>query len=227
MKKIAFKKQQKFFIYKQSGETYKVNNASSRTIKKIIRKRKGILKVEHHFLLPYDIHFRFPDSLVKQELLYDNKLLKVLIYELNNNVDYQIKSNLIYDINSWLFSIQKIGGFINGPLYKVDRKKCIDCNICITTCPVKNIYKDKNNLIKFKRRCEMCMRCSMYCPKDAISIGILNGWKVNGPYQFDRILADQTNSGDFIKGNEKGFYKCFHRSFKEIDDLYNATFKQE
>ena len=37
----------------------------------------------------------------------------------------------------------------------------------------------------------MCMRCSFYCPKDAIKIGFLNGWKVNGKYNFDIIKKNE------------------------------------
>ena len=31
----------------------------------------------------------------------------------------------------------------------------------------------------------MCSSCAFRCPVDAINIGILTGWKVNGPYKFE------------------------------------------
>lgn len=37
---------------------------------------------EKHFILPYNIHFRYNDNFVKQLLIYDNKLVNVLIYEI-------------------------------------------------------------------------------------------------------------------------------------------------
>lgn len=40
LKKLKWNKEAKYFIYKQSGETFKYNNASSRTIKKILKKNK-------------------------------------------------------------------------------------------------------------------------------------------------------------------------------------------
>ena len=64
--------------------------------------------------------------------------------------------------------------------------------MCIKNCPMNNIFKNKKGKIKFKHNCMMCMRCSFFCPKDAINIGFLQwwGWKVNGAYDFKNILKN-------------------------------------
>ena len=73
----------------------------------------------------------------------------------------------------------------------------------------------------------MCMRCSFYCPKDAINIGMLNSWKVNGTYNFSKIVNDERlENTDFISGQKDFFYKCFPKTFKEIDKMYNELNEQ-
>ncbi len=223
VKKLKFTKGQKFFIYKQSGETYKVNNASSRTLKKIIRRNKGDLVAEQHFMFPYNIHFRMEDNFIKQELYYDAKLLKVLVYEIENGLRDVIKSNVFYNIHSFILSIQKPGAHINGLFYRVDKKKCTKCGQCIRECPAHNISMKKDK-IHFSSHCQMCMRCTMFCPHDAIKMGLFNGWRVNGRYHFDKIEKDESLAGDYINGEEKGFYKCFKPSFDEIDEKYGLIF---
>ena len=68
----------------------------------------------------------------------------------------------------------------------------------------------------------MCMRCSFYCPKNAIDIGFLQGWKVTSYYSLDKYWNEVEKRVNFIKGNEKGFYKCFIEYFKNIDEMYNS-----
>lgn len=89
---------------------------------------------------------------------------------------------------------------------------------------MKNIEKRGDKFI-FHGNCTMCMRCSFNCPKNAISIGFLNSWKVNKPYKLNEIeKSNEIIKGDFIKGGEKGFYSCFNTSFKKIDELYKLYF---
>ncbi|MDY2746551.1 MAG: hypothetical protein SOV57_05035, partial [Bacilli bacterium] len=59
IKKMKFKPQQRFFIFKNSGETMALNNASSRKIFRLMKKNKGIFLGEYHFIMPYNIHFPF------------------------------------------------------------------------------------------------------------------------------------------------------------------------
>lgn len=217
---IKFKKGQKYFIYKNSGETFSLNNASSRTIKNLGRKRKIKLVGEYHFVLPYNIHFPFEENFIKEILQYNEKLLDILIYNLKQYNIKIINSNIFYDIASFFISIQKVGGPINSFFYKVDNNKCIKCMKCINECPSKNIYIDKKNKIKFHHDCYMCMRCSFYCPANAINIGFLNSWKVSNYYNLYALDKDKKLVAPYIKGDEKGFYKCFKKYFDKIEKEY-------
>lgn len=223
LKKLSFPKKATYLIYKQSGESLPLNNASSRNIKKILKRQGCHLHNEYHFLLPYNIHFRFEDAFVKELLHYDHLLLDILAYELSHHIESVISPTLFERINSWFFAIEKICGFVNGPLFKVDKKKCNHCLTCLKNCPMQNIVLKKDRLC-FKRKCLTCMRCVFYCPKDAISIGILNGWKVNGRYPFKEIENNKDLKLPYIKGNEKGFYKCYSPTFTAIKKKHSEYF---
>ncbi len=219
VKKLTFNRGQKYFIYKNSGETFAMNNASSRILIRFMKKYKAQLIGEYHFVMPYNIHFPYSDEFVKQILHYNQKLMAVMLYNLDNDIVFKIKSNFIYNLGAFFVGIQKIGGNVNSFFYKVDENKCVKCNKCVNTCPHNNIYV-KGGKIKFHHHCDMCMRCSFFCPTDAIKIGFLEGWKVNGEYQFVRILTDDTIGSNYITKDSKGFYKCFIKTFEFIDREY-------
>ena len=175
---LKFYENQKYFIYKNSGETYAMNNASSRVLIRIMKKHKTQFVGEYHYVMPYNIHFPFEKEFVKQILIYNKKLMDVMLYNLENNIIFKIKSNVFYNLAAFFVGIQKIGGNVNSYFYKVDSNKCINCNKCVNTCPHNNIYI-KDNKIKFHHHCDMCMRCSFFCSSNAIKIGFLEKWKEN------------------------------------------------
>jgi len=52
---------------------------------------------------------------------------------------------------------------------KIHHDTCINCNKCVTVCPVDNLYsKDKKILVK--DNCTICYRCVNECPTQTISI---------------------------------------------------------
>lgn len=226
LKKLNLLPQKKYFIYKNSGETFALNNSSSRIIKRRFKRKKMQLIGEYHYVMPYNIHFRFDDAFIKEILIMNNKLVDVMVYKLANNINNEIKSNWFYDFLAFIISIQKIGGPINSFFYKVDKKKCTNCKKCLYNCPVKNIYLKKST-IKFHHHCAMCMKCSFFCPNNAIKIGFLEKWKVNGVYNFAKIEKDKPLVIPYIdRKKSKGFYKCFPKTFTEIDNDYNFYIKK-
>ena len=65
VRSINFKRQQKYFIFKNSGETLSLNNASSRKIIRYMKRKKTNFLGEYHFVFPYNIHFEFPKQFIK------------------------------------------------------------------------------------------------------------------------------------------------------------------
>ncbi len=55
----------------------------------------------------------------------------------------------------------------------IRKDRCIRCNLCAKLCPTDNITPSdqKHTYPTFRYRCEACMRCIAYCPKNAIYAG--------------------------------------------------------
>lgn len=229
---LKFIRKQKFprgiqvFVYKNSGETQHANDASSKYVHRHLRFNGAKLTNEYHFIMPYNIHFRFDEYLVKEMLIMDSKLMDILVYEIQNGIR-NVKAYKLWPriVSSVVSRPQYIGGDVNSFLYKVDDDKCIKCDLCIKRCPTKNIYRDEDGKMRFHHNCLMCMRCSLYCPTDAIHIGFLEdwGWKVNGGYDFKKIEQIEYKE-PYITENTTGFFKCYIRTYKYIDERHKELF---
>jgi len=231
---LKFIRKQKFprgirgFIYKNSGETQHANDASSKYVMRKLRWDGVKVKNEYHFLMPYNIHFKYDDYLVHEMFLMDKKLLDILVYELKNGIPNRKRYKLWPRIVSSVVSRpQYIAGDVNSFLYKVDDDKCTKCNLCIKRCPTQNISRDENGKMHFRHNCLMCMRCSLYCPTDAIHIGFLEdwGWKVNGGYNFKKIKEMEYDK-PYITEDTEGFFKCYVRTYREINERHKAIFSE-
>lgn len=63
-----------------------------------------------------------------------------------------------------------------------DYERCKGCGLCVTFCPVKILYQDKNwmnnqgyNLIKItdEDKCIACATCALMCPDSIITVEVL------------------------------------------------------
>lgn len=226
VKKQKFPKGMKAFIYKNSGETFHANDASSVSVLRKLKKDGVITDNEYHFIMPYNIHFRFEENLVKEMLEMDDKLLDILYYEVTSGIKNIKKYKLIHRIITFFVKLQFIGGDVNSFFCHVDKKECTKCGYCIKMCPMKNIYKNKKGDVRFHHHCLMCMRCSLGCPVDAVRIGLLEGWRVNGPYNFEQIRKIE-NKERIINENTKGFFRCYIETYKNIDSRYEELFGEK
>ena len=209
-------KDKKYFIYKNSGEPFKLNNASSFKIYNMMKKNNNTLLGEYHFVMPYNILFKTKEDFVRYEMEYNLRYIKYMCNNLTNIKEYKV--NLFERFITFIFKIQRLGCKVNSRLYKVDKEKCLRCRTCTSSCPTNNIeYNKEKRKIIFKDKCIMCMRCSLNCPGNAISIGLLEPFKVVGKYNFLEISALE-NTYDFSKEDKK-FYKKFKPYFEYIDSV--------
>ncbi|MFA5481333.1 MAG: EFR1 family ferrodoxin [Bacilli bacterium] len=225
IKRLALPKNIKYFIFKTSGETLQINNASSRRILRLLRRGKCQAFGDYHFVMPYNIHFRFDDAFVKEIILYNRKYSRLVTHLVLSNRPRFLKTNPLYNLIAWVLGIQRPGATLNSYLYRTDMTKCIRCLKCVRECPTRNIRINDERII-FGHQCEMCMRCSFYCPTDAISIGFLNSWRVSGAYDFEKIESNTDLKLPYITDEAKGFYRCFIKYFKEIDALHEEIFPE-
>jgi len=218
--KLRFSAGQKYFIYKNSGETFAMNNASSRRILRFMRRAKAEFAGEYHFVMPYNIHFEFPEEFIHQLVYEDKKLMDVMLHNLKNGIAPTLKTNIVYNVAAFFVSIQALGGPINSFMYTVDDAKCNKCGLCVKMCPEKNIAIKKGKVC-FSHNCDMCMRCSFYCPKKAIQIGFLKGWRIHDYYDLHEVWEHTNAEAHYIVDQNKGFYSCFVPYFKNIDERHD------
>ncbi len=208
----------KAFIFKTSGEPFRLNRVSSCKLVKCLKGKGYDVVLEQHLLMPYNILFRYPDALAKQMYMYSDALCAMLALRLTAGERDIFKFRPLSRFASFVFRIQWPGARLNGRLYSVNKAKCKKCMRCVKDCPAANISLKKGR-IAFGPRCVMCMRCAMFCPADAINIGLLRPFKVHGAYEFDRVLDDPGIPADFIRPQTKGYFRLFGKFFSNADAM--------
>ena len=209
-----------YFFFKVSGEPFHFNDASSYPSYKVLKKKGYELIGEKHFLMPYNIMFRYPDELAKQMDLYLEALCDAFAIDLCNEEAEKIPYRFGKKVLSFLLRIEWIAPKVNAPFVRFKKKKCTECGLCEKRCPMQAIAKKKNGRYRvMASRCAMCMRCTMNCPSDAISFGIMNPWKVNGPYRFDELRENPDIDPHFIHEGMKGYFRHFLPYFRKQDQI--------
>lgn len=214
-------KGQRAFIVKSSGEPFSVNNSSSGAAKRYLRKKGYNLTYEKHYLMPYNIMFRYPKGLAKQMYLYQIEMAKSSAKKIAEGEKELLRPNLGSLIMCLLGKIEWFGAWFNGLFFRVDKRKCVNCGLCANNCPAKNITV-KNGKYRFGKHCILCCRCTLNCPKNAIKMGLLNGLKVNGVYKFKNLEEDESVSGNYVNDKTKGYYKKFNKYYNKIDEELKA-----
>ena len=211
-----------YFFFKVSGEPFAINNSSSSPLARILKK-KGYRKVgEKHFLMPYNIIFRYKDEIAKQMALYLPALCKAYVEDILVGKAESIKYGFFSRLATFLFKIEYIAPPLNAPFVRFG-KKCVKCNKCLRDCPEQAIYLNKKGKYKIHpSKCVMCMRCTLYCPQNAIVFGFMNPWKVSGDFKYGKLLKDEAVNPDYINASTKGYFRKFNKYFDKQKALLKA-----
>lgn len=205
------------FIFKSSGEGLHLNDGSSQKLIKIIKKKGYDVLFERHFVMPYNIIYRHRDEMAKQMWIYAKAMCALSAREIEEGVRRKVKRGVFKKAYSAVFRvIEQPFAHIHGPLFRVNKKKCINCERCIKICPQANI-KVKKGKIKFGKSCVLCMGCAFNCPQNAVRVGLFGLWKVNGSYRLNELSKDESLPFPYVPDRAKGIYRLYKKYYRECD----------
>jgi ferredoxin len=207
------------YIFKTSGEPFRMNNVSSRALIHMLRKKGFVPMLEQHMLMPYNIMFRYKDALAKQMYLHTKNMGEVFADKIATGTIQKFRYNPFAVFLMYLLRVQWFGAFLNGALIHAKKTQCTGCGLCVKICPARNAQM-RGGHPHFGARCTMCMGCAFLCPKDAIRPGLLNPWRVNGPFQYKKLAEDDSVPDRYIDENTRGYFRLFRpyyeRTYEEI-----------
>jgi len=197
------------FIIKVGGEGLKFNDASSAKTISLLQKKGYKVIADNLYVMPYNMLYRHSDSMA-------DKMYFTMKRKAERDVENILsgKQNKLHKdtpVSVIFRAVEQPFMHFNGRFFKVDKDKCVNCNICVNNCPQQNITVGEKG-ITFGKKCIGCVRCSFNCPKDAIKIGFLNMWKVNGKYRFGEEEPETYE----VKYLKKSYKKYFDENGKSI-----------
>ena len=200
------------FIFHTGGEGLPFNDSSSFAIRGILCRNGFRILSEQHYVMPYNMIFRHSDEMVKHMVTYMRRIVPLHVSKIENGITEKMEMMPVRHIISVILRIEWIYARAQGKAMKANNS-CISCGLCARSCPMGNI-KMVNGKPQFGTNCTLCVRCSFSCPVNAISIGLLNGWKVNGGYEIEKIMNDDSIPAEIPLEKLSLPYRCYYKKYQ-------------
>ncbi len=216
----------KAFVFKTSGEGLRINEFSSQRLIHKLEKKNFDFISDRHYVMPYNMIFRHTPEMVKREWLYAKAYAKLSCDDILKGKIDKVHINPLLRFWVPLVRIEWIYYPLSAPFsFKVDSAKCIKCQKCVKNCPLNNISFDGKKFV-FGRNCTMCTCCSFGCPACAISIGLLNGWRINGSYNIKKTAEDLEIAAPEIGKDYEGLHPWLYKNYyRKLDKKLLAAGK--
>ncbi len=202
-------------LLRTSGEPLKLNDASGITPRRILKKKGYFVQAEYSVVMPYNIIFRHSDGMAARMWLDAKIRMKKAASEITEKTVTLCKVGLFRRFVSFVLRIEHVAMPVLGRTFHAG-KNCIGCGACVKLCPQNNIRME-NGKPKFGGSCVGCMACAFGCPHDAMKISLLNGWRVNGKYDFSGIPATDEEVCSYCK---KSYLRYFHETEAEKEAFF-------
>jgi len=89
-------------------------------------------------------------------------------------IDEERPPAFVYRVERFLTG-RRLTRHLYSRLFRVSRKKCTACDICMKLCPVGNLMPGEGGRPVWGQDCILCLTCEQSCPKDAINSPV-TGW---------------------------------------------------
>ena len=197
------------YLVKTSGEPLSLNDGSCAHVSDLLKKKGYSVAGEYHYVMPYNMIFRHSDGMAARMWQAAERRIPHDAAEMLAGKVTKLKKGPLKRLVSFVFRIEHPAMPFLGRTFKAT-SACIGCGKCARGCPQKNITMAGGKPV-FGKDCIGCVKCSFGCPTDAIKIGILNGWRVNGEYDFGGKPAED---GEVCRYCRRSYIKYFREAEK-------------
>lgn len=204
----------KVFLFKCPGDPLLQGGVTSK-IRSRLKSKGYTVFHESLIVMPANVMIKFNDRFVKQ--LYDAAVrkIKTRVKEICRGKTRLQKNSAMARLITGVFSsLESLGSHFGARDFKVN-KSCNMCGKCIKDCPTRNIYR-KNNKIRFRLQCVLCLRCLYGCPRMAIRPRIFNSLVFKDGYNISKVINNKKIKGDFINRNTRGYFRHYYDYIKTV-----------
>ncbi len=195
------------YLMRTSGEALRLNDASGITPRRILTKKGYTVRGEYGYVMPYNIIFRHSDEMAARMKRAAELRTARDAEEIASGKGARKRVNVFKRMVAFTLRIEHTAMPFLGKRFRAG-DACVGCGLCAKLCPQNNITI-VDGKPKFGKSCVGCMACAFGCPKDALKISVLNGWRVNGAYDFGGTPATDEQVCSYC---HKAYLRYFHEA---------------
>ena len=193
------------YLIQTSGEPLQLNKAAVSAPSRLLERKGYDVKGFFWYVMPYNIIFRHSDGMAARMWRTASLCIHRDADAIVSLRECRWRIGIHARLVSSILRIEQPAMPLIGRGFTVS-DKCIGCGECARNCPMENIVLESGRPV-FGKSCAGCMGCSFRCPVDAVRIGVLDGWRVNGPYDFE---AESVSDDGIPRYCRKSYLEYFH-----------------